>query len=260
MMSVLFLLIIAACSTSTTPQPPPTLTGQQVADAAFATAQAEHIAMCNDLLVNHANEVVSMPSPELVVTRNIYEGEKWAVLGMSLNSVASDCGFDFEFRAFFSEIGTGFYSEYRDAVVLFEKLVFRFFFKDGSYQDFKFDAHNNIIIVRINNLAKGNELDRIEVIFGADEALSSPKANITVVNPNPGQFGQNTRLEYMSFGDWWVTPSATPGGYTLNPETTPLPIVPTSTEKYGWLDFLSTSTLMPTQSPTPTASFTPPSQ
>ncbi len=252
------LFLIGACATGPTPQPVPTFTNQQLADNAVATAQAEHIAMCNDQAVNHPNELVVQTSPELVVTRNIHNGEKWAIIGLSLTSIPSECGNDYEFRATFSEIGTLFYPEYPDATVMLSNAIFRFVYKDGSTWDLQSTASNNILIATIKNFTGFTQLERIDVIFTIENGFSTPKMEVTILNAVAGQFGENARLEYMSFGDWWVTPSVTPGGYTLDPETTPLPPFPTPTEKYPWLDFLKTDTPMPTQSPSPTASYTPP--
>lgn len=248
------LFLISACATSPTAQPVPTFTNQQLADNAVATAQAEHIAMCNDQAVNHANEVVAQAWPELMVS-NVHYKEKWAILRLSFNQVPSECGNDYEIRAYYPEIGTEFYPDHPDGTELLSKAVFRFVFNDGSSRDFQFVAANNFLIATIKNFAGASQLVSIQVIYTIENGFSgTPKMDVTVTNATVGQFAEDVRLEYMTFGDWWVTPSVTPGGYTLDPDTTPLPVYPSPTAKFPWLDFLNTDTPMP---PSPTASYTP---
>lgn len=255
-------LLVSACGGGgplTPAAPVATKSSEQIAAEFSATAQAEKIARCNDLAANHANEVIAIVAPELYVTRDLRLREKTATMDLSLILVESECGSDYEFRAVFSMVGENFYPDFKgNPNGLLSRIVFRFKYSDGTYKDFQFVAANNMIIARINNLVGASMIVEIFPIMGTDQMLDLPKVQVAVINPAHGSFGESIGIEYMGALDWWRTPTQTPGGCTFDPLTTPLPLCPTSTPRFGWLDsILGTPQPLPSVTPTPSITTTP---
>lgn len=255
--AMIAILLLAACGGGgpLTPMAPvSTFTNEQMVAIAQATAQAELIARCNDQAINHANEIQNFGSPTFQ-TPNVHI-EKWAKMQITLVSVSSECGNDYELRILFSDIGTDFFAKYGVNDIL-NKIKFQVLYKDGTTRDLPVAASNNMVISTIKNFTGFTQIDKIVPVFDIQAGFSTPKMDIVVVPAASGQFVEDVRVEEMSFLDWWVTPTVTPGGYTLDPQTTPLPVYPSPTDLYPFLDFLATDTPGPTPSLTPTASLTP---